>query len=433
MPTLDKFKLFHELHYAPHDRQIEAHQAIDINDIVLINAGIQGGKTTIVAMEVVYRILESIINGREFKAWIVAPFFSLVSRTFERVWAILHDKNGLNFKGEKWILSGSSLKNLTIRLPNNSFVIGKTADNPLSLAGEDLDLIVIDESCLMKDFKDIWRRLHPRIAVRHGKILAITTPVGQDTFYDLWCHAKTMKRWESFHFPTSANPAFPKEMLDEIKATISAEDFAQDYNASVTIKSGRFFGEFSDKNLKKWNYDPNLETIMGIDFGLRRPHMIWAQIDKDDNIYIFDECAIPNMQVPALINIVNSKPYAVSARYVDPAGTSANSQTGLSDIMQFENAQIPLLYSFNPYDRDVKEGSKIIAGKICNCYKERSLFIDPDKCPVTVKSFFNIIVDKNTGKYKKDGINDHAIDTVRYMLVNRFPIETDEAFVGGYY
>ena len=66
-----------------------------------------------------------------------------------------------------------------------SEVRGKTADNPVSLLGEGLDWLIVDEAARMKPM--IWEsHLSQRLIDKRGWALLISTPRGKGWFFDLF-------------------------------------------------------------------------------------------------------------------------------------------------------------------------------------------------------------------------------------------------------
>lgn len=433
----NKFRFFREIipKYEPHNGkgkggQIAIHQAFDQNRYTFVVAGYQSGKSTVAINELSFQAYKFYVLGKVFKAWIVAPRHKLTEKVFNGVRDALTSGNiDLERQG---IISSIKEKDggLEIEFGNGGFIRGVSSDSLTSLLGEDLDLIVWDEACASNNPKKVFQYLQPRLMARGGKLLVTTTPNAEDYIYKLWDAAdkKERKGWAAFRFKSEDNPKVLPEYLEEARQTNSLEAYMQFYEASFIQKEGKFFSEFGPDNYKSWEYNPNLECDLSIDFGFNRPWIIWFQVEGD-NVYIFDEFCTPNSPVDTLINVIKSKLYAVQDRYCDPAGTHMNDQTGMSDVTKFEDAGLPLKYTWDSILRDPKEGAKIMRGKIKNVYGKRTLFIDPDKCPQTAKALLSIETNVKTQKYMKDEEFEDAIDCIRYFTINRFAPTKDEFFM----
>ena len=74
-----------------------------------------------------------------------------------------------------------------------SEIRAKTADNPVSLLGEGLDWLIVDEAAQLKPA--IWNSfLSQRLIDKQGWALLISTPRGKGWFYDAWLRAWARRR-----------------------------------------------------------------------------------------------------------------------------------------------------------------------------------------------------------------------------------------------
>jgi tRNA(Met) C34 N-acetyltransferase TmcA len=75
------------------------------------------------------------------RVWITSPTYELSKKVFREVFLGFHQYLPL------WVLK-SSESELFIKLVNGSSIQGKSADNPISLIGEGVDFLIIDEACM---------------------------------------------------------------------------------------------------------------------------------------------------------------------------------------------------------------------------------------------------------------------------------------------
>ena len=116
------------------------------------------------------------VGGR---AWWVAPTYPVASIGWRAI------------KELALRLPGSEVRESERRvtLSSGGDVQVKSADNPDSLRGEGLDLVVIDEAAFVKEAA--WTEaLRPALSDRQGSALFISTPRGRNYFYHLWTDAK---------------------------------------------------------------------------------------------------------------------------------------------------------------------------------------------------------------------------------------------------
>jgi hypothetical protein len=80
----------------------------------------------------------------------------------------------------------------------------------------------------------VWPQvIRPALSDRIGKAIFISTPNGLNYFYDLWLRGQQEeeKSWNSWQFPTSANPYIDPEEIEEARLNLVPEVFEQEYLA----------------------------------------------------------------------------------------------------------------------------------------------------------------------------------------------------------
>jgi len=168
---LDKDKVFELFDYKPHKFQEKIHRSTA--RFKTIPAGRRSGKSKSCAFEILCKMLYP-----EQRIWIVAPNYELSNKVFREIYWVLVNKF------PKWI-EKESTSNLYLRLINGSEVIGKSADNPISLVGEGLDYLVMDECAAIPEL--IWTEaLRPTLADRNGEATFIGTSKGRNWFQRMY-------------------------------------------------------------------------------------------------------------------------------------------------------------------------------------------------------------------------------------------------------
>ena len=115
----------------------------------------------------------------DFRVWIVAPIYDLSDKEFD--WA-------LDFLGRYEVKPGISLLRMcrlsspvkgsrAVETPWGSFIKTKSTDNPDSLLGDELDLMILGEAGRIP--KTVWEReLRARLGPREGMVFAASTAAG---------------------------------------------------------------------------------------------------------------------------------------------------------------------------------------------------------------------------------------------------------------
>lgn len=129
-----------------------------------------------------------------------------------------------------------------INLPGGGFVQVRSADDPDSLRGEGLDLVVMDEVAFTKE--EAWTEaLRPALSDRQGKALFISTPKGHNWFWRNYQRGLDGQdpEWYSWQFPTSGNPYIPPQEIEAAQHSLPERVFQQEYLAMFIDDAGGVF------------------------------------------------------------------------------------------------------------------------------------------------------------------------------------------------
>jgi phage FluMu gp28-like protein len=161
---------------------------------------------------------------------------------------------------------------MLIEFPGGGRFEVRSGDNPDTLRGEGLQLVILDECAFMDD--SVWNAaLRPSLAIGHGHALFISTPNGQNWFYRLYALGfdDLAPDWSCFNFQSTDNPFFPVDEMESAKRELPERIFRAEYMAEFLKDTGAVFrGVEQISTLGR--ADPtkrNLEHVfhMGIDWG----------------------------------------------------------------------------------------------------------------------------------------------------------------------
>lgn len=255
MKTINKNEFFKSVCYEPHTAQMEVHHSEARFRVVC--AGRRFGKSLLASRECMARLI--VPNQR---VWIVAPTYDLTRKVFREVFW------GFNRYLPRWIAK-SSETDLKVELVNGSIVECKSADNPVSLIGEGVNFLIIDECARISE--TVWTEaLRPTLTDTEGDVLLISTPQGMNWFQQMFVRGQDPfeSNYKSWQFPSSFNPFLKQEEIEEAKRTLPERVFKQEYLAEFVSDSGAVFrnigncikGELEDPK-------PNSRYILGVDLG----------------------------------------------------------------------------------------------------------------------------------------------------------------------
>jgi len=255
---LNKKAFFEDLGYEPHLGQQDVH-ASNAKRRVLA-CGVRWGKTLCAAMEGLSAALEP---AERSMGWVVAPTYELCDKVFRELVVLVaeHLKHRLVTlkEGEKRLI----IRNMAGGL---SEIRGKSADNPVSLLGEGLDWLIIDEAAQLKP--KIWESyLSQRLIDKQGWALLISTPKGKGWFYDLYRLGQSDDTdYQSWNYPSWTNPHLDRDVIEKERLKLPEKVFEQEYGGKFTEGAGAVFRYVREAATGSWqNPRPGAWYHAGLD------------------------------------------------------------------------------------------------------------------------------------------------------------------------
>lgn len=263
--TLSDKKIQEKVKWKPHKNQDVILKCE--KDEIVIAAGRGFGKSMLCA----YLCLKELLKDRR-QILIVAPTYDLTRRVLENI--------------EKWIAiafpslrSGITYKPYpTIKTPWGSLLECKSADAPTGILGKRYDLVIVDEAA--KISRKVWETyIYPTTQITGGTILYISTPWGQNWFYEIYVRTK------GFNFTSQDNPYFRKEDWERAKQVLPSAVFQQEHEAMFLSDAASVFRKVDDICLSNCLEDvqPNHYYVMGVDLGRHHDFTVLTVIDKSTN------------------------------------------------------------------------------------------------------------------------------------------------------
>jgi hypothetical protein len=423
-----KKQWFEYMGYKPHDGQCKMHYPENLNASFFVNiCGRRYGKTT-----AAFREAQFVAAQPNKKIWLVGLSYKKSRLMFREVYKDM-------VKGHKKDIVAASEKEQYIRFSWGTTVEGMSADNPSSLLGEGLDLVIIDEASRMP--RKIWDLyLSPTLSDRKGKAIFITTPNGYNWIYDLYLLGKTDPKWYSTQSPSWENHhAFPDGLKDEFlmerMRNMSKELFDQEYGAQFASFAGKVYPFERGLDVKKVEYQPHLPTYCTIDFGYRMPAALFIQTYRKDGLWyinVIDEIIHEkNVSTDEFARRILSKKYHILTYYGDPAGYNVQGQTGMGDIEIFKNSGINVRFRTDKASRNIASSVSYVRGFFKSAAGDRRITVS-ERCKGIIEDFENYRYPEEVeGKSLsndpiKDGYYEHGCDAFRYFITNRFPMVNNQ-------
>jgi hypothetical protein len=306
----------------------------------------RGGKTTYCAAEGLGHALER----PRSTIWLAAPDMGLVERSFSVVVQMIRDLDitPLTFR--------NSEQAKLIVLPNGSKIEGVSLHDYKSVAGDKVDLAVVDEAAQLER-DQITRAILPPLVDRNGQALFISSWEGAEGFfYELHQQVKggTDSAWETFtdasydiNFYMFPQGRKSKALLD-VEAVTPVQDFLEQYSGIAASARNLVFPEFRERvHVGSFPYNPDKEVTLAIDpcGGGADAYAILAIQDYDTHLFVVDEVYETHATAESLFPRLKEKPWfnQITAAVVDsamPAEIQRWIRFGLNAFPVFEKPKI---------------------------------------------------------------------------------------------
>ena len=278
---IKKGAIFRDLGYIPHAGQREVHRNRAPRRIVA--CGVRWGKTVCAAMEGLAAALEP--RKRSF-GWIVAPTYDLADKVFREIVIIAAEH-----LRHRIITLKEHERRLVIRnlAGGVSEVRGRSADNPVSLLGEGLDWLIVDEAARLKP--TIWEsHLSQRLIDKKGWALLISTPRGKGWFYDLFRRGQSSDpHYASWNLPSAKNPHLDATVIEAERDRLPERVFRQEFGGEFLEGAGQVFRNVRDCATEEWQ-EPSPRGIYyaGLDLAKVEDYTVLVITDANGHVVFAD-------------------------------------------------------------------------------------------------------------------------------------------------
>lgn len=397
--------------YTPHPKQLEVHN--DTHRFKVLNWGRRTGKSTLAANLTLMAATQ--VVGRY---WIVAPTYKQAKNIY---WLdIIHNQI------PRELVKKKNEQELIITLINGSVIELKGADNEDSLRGAGIKGLILDEYAFMKP--NVWELiLRPMLADSKGWAVFISTPNGFNHFYKLADNAMSTlpeyNDWWYSHATTFDNPHIEDEEIDQIKAEVSEDQFAQEYQAEFRKMAGLVYKDF-DKSIHVIAPKdlPDMDSYthgMGLDFGFTNPTAIlFVAMDYDQNWYVYDEVYKPGMTTDQTAEVIKTKMGGRMFTY--KIGDSAQAQEIANLAMKGISIE-PVTKSKDSISSGIRLINDML--KVQEGTGKPKLFVS-ENCKNLIYEFetYHYPEEKMDKNSPEDPVkeNDHALDALRYLRLKLY-------------
>ncbi len=265
------------------------------------------------------------------RSWWVAPSFPMS----QVGWRLIRQL------GQQIPGSRTRLGDRQVAFPGGGWVQVRSADNPDSLRGEGLDLVVVDECAFMKE--EAWSEaLRPALSDRQGGAMFISTPKGRNWFHRLYLKGRDELdlEWASWRFPTSDNPYILDEEIEAARRGLPERIYQQEYLAMFLDDAGGIIRRVMECATATAIEEPikGRQYVAGVDVGLQVDFTVVSVFDAESREQVYLDRF---NQVP--YSVLYDRLEALHRRFNFQAMTIEDNGIGLPPFQEMQERGLPVL------------------------------------------------------------------------------------------
>lgn len=361
--------------------------------------------------------------------WYVAPTYGMAQQI---MW---HEM--LSSIPRQWIAKKNETR-LTIYLVNGSVIALKGADNPDTMRGVGLSLVVVDE---FQDMKvETWNKvLRPTLSTTGGSAVFLGTPKGFSHFYDLWAfgnkpenwftesRGQRVANWKSFKFLTIDSPFVPDEEVEQARNDMDERSFRQEYEADFLNSGGAIYYAF-DQDVHvtdQIGFNPAYPLWVGQDFNVNPMSSCIMQPQPNGEVHVIDEIFLINSNTAECVEELERRYWRHKSNtiiYPDASGAfgSTKVEAGKSDLSIFIDKGYNNIRHKrkNPNRRDRYNSMNTMLRSASGVVRMR---IHP-KCKHAIESLLMTEYKEGTNEVDKKADKEHMTDAMGYPISYEFPM-----------
>tara|TARA_Y100000114_G_scaffold156329_1_gene183141 strand:- start:3520 stop:4578 length:1059 start_codon:yes stop_codon:yes gene_type:complete len=300
-------------------------------------------------------------------------------------------------------------------LPNGGRIQLLGCERPQTLKGLYMDGVVLDEVAQMPP--KMWTEvIRPALSDRKGFMVAIGTPQGHNSFFELYNHGLQDENWYAQSFKASETKIVDEEELEEAKKMMPPEIYEAEYECSFESSAiGSIYSQSLSKadkegRITKVPYDSTIKVDTYWDLGMRDKTAIWFVQQKGSAIHLIDYFEDSGESLEYYASILDERGYVYDTHYLPHDANVREIGTGKSRL---EIAQsLGLVTSIVP-KMSIEDGinaTRMTLGRCWFDYEKTKDGLD------ALRQYRWAVTDK--GETKNRPLHDwtsHAADSFRYV------------------
>ena len=320
--------------YKPRKHQKEVHDKLKRFNVLVCHR--RFGKTVLCINELIKHCLQNPLPRP--RCYYIAPTYSMAKRT---AWDYLKDYTS--------VIKGTEYHETELRcdLPNGGRIQLLGTERPNSLRGLGIDYCVMDEVSQFPPrlYHEIVR---PALVDRYelgkeqkflsGRMIAIGTPQGHNTFFDLYDHAVHQDEWYAHTFKASETEIISELELNEAKSMMPEEVYEAEFECSFDSAAlGSIYAKGlakaeEEKRITKVPYEIGIKVNTFWDLGMADKTAIWFVQQKGSAFHVIDYFEDSGESLEFYATVLDEKKYIYDTHYLPHDASVRELGTGVSRV-----------------------------------------------------------------------------------------------------
>jgi len=424
--------------YIPNKHQFNAH--IHPARTILLIGGNRIGKSTYGAAELTFHVTRNYPDWYPQEKRFKGPIKGAISATrFQTVQTVIEPKlftflprdyykykrTAQGYLQRVVCKDGSTIDILTQEMKNEAY------------ESMDWDFIWCDEP--QSQFK--YQAMRRGLVDRMGRMVMTFTPLTEPWMKDELVDKADGKKMKVFtvdirenKFDIKGNPILSEEAIQDFEESLPEDIKEARLHGQFLHLRGTVYKEFSDVHVDPdLRYNPGDPVVCVLDPHDRQPHhLIWASVDRDDDIYVLEEMMI-HCELETLAKRIRAfekaHKFRMWKRLIDPNFGRKPAKPGVNTSVIKELGRYGA--SFYESDDNIELGHMVVREylhydlqKPVTAVNKPKLFFHA-KCVETIKSMRNLQYDEWKGDDEKSPKelekqkDTHGADCIRYLCVSK--------------
>ena len=310
--------------YKPRPLQKEIHKNLTRFSVLVCHR--RFGKTVLTVNELIKKCLQCKLPRPRY--YYIAPTYSMAKRI---AWDYLKYYTSVLPKMEYHETE------LRADLPNGGRIQLLGCERPQTLKGLYMDCVVLDEVAQMPP--KMWTEvIRPALSDRKGFMVAIGTPQGHNSFFELYNHGLQDENWYAQSFKASETKIVDEEDLEEAKKMMPPEIYEAEYECSFESSAiGSIYSQSLSKadkegRITKVPYDSTIKVDTYWDLGMRDKTAIWFVQQKGSAIHLIDYFEDSGESLEYYASILDERGYVYDTHYLPHDANVREIGTGKSRL-----------------------------------------------------------------------------------------------------